>query len=104
MVGFGPRFCETFLLALYSKQPRQQGLGFKKCHQTLLAHIKYIHSLLKTPVAVADYICGPERMLGPSIYTAAVAIGGSDCPYDLLAEWLNALMQSPRTPQVDRTR
>ncbi|KOS48514.1 hypothetical protein ACN38_g479 [Penicillium nordicum] len=36
--------------------------------------------------------CGPEQSLGPNIYTAAATIGRSDCPYDLLAEWSNALM------------
>ncbi|KOS47756.1 hypothetical protein ACN38_g1269 [Penicillium nordicum] len=40
----------------------------------------------------SPYKCGPEESLGPNIYTAAATIGRSDCPYDLLAEWSNALM------------
>lgn len=32
-------------------------------------------------------ICGPERLLGPSIYTTAATVRRSDCCYDLLTEW-----------------
>lgn len=37
-------------------------------------------------------MCGPERQLGPSIYTATVTLGCSKCCYDLLSEWLKALL------------
>jgi hypothetical protein len=59
----------------------------------MLSNVKNIAKTnILNHVIGGSFICGPERMLGPSIYTAAMTIGGSDCPYDLLAEWLNALM------------